>query len=189
MVVRKKRRVNRLRGQRTHGAGDTKNRRGGGCRGGRGKGGSHKHKFSKYYMFFGTERKQILPQRTVAAINIGQLQERLPALLAEGKAEKEGGGFVVDGHKVGFDKILSMGSVRERLVLRNIAASKKAREKIIAAGGIVEGTKQEEEAKKPEKRETETATKSAEKIGTESGAKTGGKKEAPAGGAKPKESK
>ncbi len=149
MVVRKRRRVNRLRGQRTHGAGDTKNRRGGGCRGGRGKGGSHKHKFSKYYMDFGTERKQVLPQRVVVAINIEQLQQRLPAFVAEGKAEKSGGFFVVDGHKAGIGKILSMGSLQEKLLLRNVTASKKAREKIIAAGGVIEEAAQEAEASEP----------------------------------------
>ena len=57
MVVRRRKKKNKLRGQRTHGGGGTKNRRGAGCRGGVGKAGSHKHKFSKYYVEFGIKKK------------------------------------------------------------------------------------------------------------------------------------
>ena len=57
MVVRKRRKVNKQLGERTHGHGDTKNWRGSGNRGGVGRAGSHKHKFSKYWMTFGIKRR------------------------------------------------------------------------------------------------------------------------------------
>ena len=53
MPERTRRKKNKLRGNRTHGKGNTKNHRGAGSKGGRGRAGSHKHKFSKYYKTFG----------------------------------------------------------------------------------------------------------------------------------------
>ncbi|MBN2066869.1 MAG: uL15 family ribosomal protein [Candidatus Diapherotrites archaeon] len=138
MVVRRRRKKNKVRGNRTHGKGDTKNRRGAGSRGGRGRAGSHKHKFTKYYGEFGTEKKKLREKTTVNAINLDQLQQQLPKMLAEKKAVKEGNSIVIDGNKIGFGKILSMGNLKEKLVARNIRASKKAMEKIEKAGGKVE---------------------------------------------------
>jgi len=146
MVVRKRKRKNKLRGQRTHGGGDKKNRRGAGCRGGRGRAGSHKHKYSKYYMVFGTEKKSVRAQGIVRAININQLVQRIPQWLADGRVERKGGALIVDGRKILFDKLLSRGDIAEKIVVFNMSASGKAREKVAAAGGSVE----EPGAEKPE---------------------------------------
>ncbi len=163
MAVRKRKRKNRYRGHRTHGAGNTKNRRGAGNRGGRGKAGSHKHKFNLYAGTFGTERPKLLPQSITRAINIDLVVQSLPKWIAEKKAEKTGEGIIIDGEKIGFDKILGKTNVlREKLIIKNLKASKKASERIIAAGGRIEA--EEETAEENEGNEEEgSAAEEAEK--------------------------
>jgi large subunit ribosomal protein L15 len=154
MVVRRSRKREKLRGQRTHGHGNTKNRRGGGSRGGRGQAGSHKHKFNQFFDFFGSERKRIKPKQETKAINLGQLVQQLPKLAELKKVEKRGNSFVIDGQKIGFDKILSMGIVQEKLVVKNMRVSKKAREKILKAGGKIEEWETGAKGKEAKKGET-----------------------------------
>ncbi len=163
MVVRKRGRRAKLLGSRTRGNGDTKNRRGAGSRGGRGLAGSHKHKFSKYYGKFGKEYKKVKPTKEVKALNIEQLVQAMPRLLAEKKAEKSGSFTVVDGQKIGFDKLLGKGNLNEKLSLKNLAVSKKAAEKVKKAGGkIAEAEEEELEAGKTEEVKEE-AKKTGEK--------------------------
>lgn len=138
MVVRRRKKINRLLGERTRGHGDTKNRRGAGSRGGRGLAGSHKHKFSKYAGKFGKEKKKVISGKRVKALNIEQVVQAMPRLLEEKKAVKEGNYVVVDGQLVGFGKLLSRGSPGQKWVLRNVRASKRAVEKVEKAGGSVE---------------------------------------------------
>lgn len=154
MVVRRSRKREKLRGQRTHGKGNTKNKRGGGSRGGRGQAGSHKHKFNQFFDFFGSERKKIKPKQETKAINLGQLVQQLPKLAGLKKVEKQGNSFVIDGQKIGFDKILSMGMVQEKLVVKNMRVSKKAREKILKAGGKIEERETSAKGKEAKKGET-----------------------------------
>jgi large subunit ribosomal protein L15 len=143
MTVRKRKRKNRYRGHRTHGAGNTKNRRGAGNRGGRGRAGSHKHKFNLYAGTFGTERPRLLPQSVTKAINIDFIVQSLPKWIAEKKAEKTGEGIIIDGQKIGFDKILGKTNVlKEKLVIKNLKTSKKASERILAAGGKIENAEE-----------------------------------------------
>ena len=66
VVRRRKKRVNKMLGQRTRGNGDTKRRRGAGSRGGRGLAGSHKHKYSKYAGKFGKEKKKVKDEEKYA---------------------------------------------------------------------------------------------------------------------------
>ncbi|MEM4256966.1 MAG: uL15 family ribosomal protein [Candidatus Diapherotrites archaeon] len=136
MVVRKRRKKNKLRGMRQHGAGDKKNRRGAGTRGGRGKAGSHKHKFSKYYTYFGVKitRK---PKKKMPALNLDQISNRLQEWVKEGKAKVEDGFYVLDGKKLGFGKVLSKGNLKEKLVVVNAKVSEKASEKILQSGGKI----------------------------------------------------
>jgi len=147
MVIRRKKKINRLLGKRTRGNGDTKNRRGAGSRGGRGLAGSHKHKFGKYAGKFGKEKRKVLSRKEVRALNIEQITQSMPMLLQEGKVVKEGDSFVIDGKAIGFDKLLSRGSIQEKWLVRNAKASKKAVEKVEKAGGIFEeplGTEDED---------------------------------------------
>lgn len=147
MVVRRDRKKIKLRGGRTHGGGNTKNRRGGGSRGGRGRAGSHKHKFSKYYLDFGVKRK-LKPKEhgSGAVINLCSLDKIVRGLLAEKKCGREAGMIVVDGRDAGIRKILGMGKTHEKVLLRNVEASRKAREAVEKAGGKVEGGGESTEA-------------------------------------------
>ena len=142
MVVRKRRKKEKLRGKRSHGKGNTKNKRGAGCRGGRGRAGSHKHKYTKYYKDFGTNKKLKI-KGAVLAINLSDLSQKLPKLLENNRVEKEGDAFVIDGNKIGYGKILGRGSLKEKIVVRNMEVSKKAAEIIESAGGKVEATEKE----------------------------------------------
>ena len=56
MVIRRDKKLKKYLGTRSRGAGNTKNRRGAGCKGGKGRAGSKKHKFQKYVKLFGTEK-------------------------------------------------------------------------------------------------------------------------------------
>ena len=145
MVIRKRKRVNRLLGQRTRGNGDTKNRRGAGSRGGRGHAGSHKHKYPKYHGKFGTEKRKVRSMKVIKAINIDQLIQQMPKLKTAEKIYSEGSMIVVDGNKIGFDKLLSNGNLTEKMIVRNMKASKKAVEKIEKAGGKFEEALEGEE--------------------------------------------
>lgn len=140
MVVRKRRKKNTLRGDRSHGKGDTKNKRGAGCRGGRGRAGSHKHKFTKYYKSFG-KHGTLKVKKTLIGINISDLVEKLPKLVSAKKVEQIKGAYIIDGNKLKFDKILGRGKLKEQLILKNIEVSKKAAEIIEKAGGKIEKPK------------------------------------------------
>lgn len=137
MVVRERKKKNKLRGQRTHGGGGTKNRRGAGSRGGVGKAGSHKHKFSKYYVDFGV-KKTLKAKPRGESISLGVIEENITNWVAKENAQKENDFIVIDGKKLGFYKVLSTGTIKEKIKLINAQASKKAIEKIESVGGKVE---------------------------------------------------
>lgn len=162
MVVRRRKKKNRLRGQRTHGKGNTKNKRGAGCRGGRGRAGSHKHKFSKYYMTFGVKRK-LKAKEKPKAINLDELSERLAKLGREKKVEKEGDYIVINGNTLPVSKILSTGLISEKILVKNLAVSKKAKEKIEKAGGKVEEEIKEKKTVQVENKEDVIEKENSEK--------------------------
>ena len=140
MVVRQRRKKNKLRGQRTHGAGDTKNRRGAGSRGGRGRAGSHKHKFSKYYADFGIKRT-LKAKPKQEALNLEEIQNNIEKWIANGVAVKENDLLVIDASKAGFAKVLGKGNVKEKIRIDNAEFSKKAAEKL----GVSEAGFEEDE--------------------------------------------
>ena len=109
MTVRRRRRVNKLRGKRFHGHGNTKNARGKGARGGMGRAGSHKHKFTSYWMTFGV-KVTLKPKPKPKALNLADFVRLLPKWIAEKRAERRGGQVLVDGKKVGIGKILGRGA-------------------------------------------------------------------------------
>ncbi len=134
MVVRHRRKKNKMRGNRTHGGGDTKNRRGAGGRGGVGKAGSHKHTFSKYWKTFGIKITLKAKPKGIA-INLEQLEQATTGK----KLAMENGMVVIDGKELGFGKLLGKGTIRDKLLVKNAKVSAKAAEKIAEAGGRVEG--------------------------------------------------
>jgi len=136
MVERQRRRKNKYRGQRTMGAGNTKNRRGAGCRGGRGAAGTNKHRFHSLGIIKPTLYRQKITHKKLEAVKLGALDSMLDKLVAKGKATKEGEKYIVD-KKSGFGKVLSFGEAKHKIILR-INAAKGAIDKIIKAGGKFE---------------------------------------------------
>jgi len=135
---RKRRKKNKLRGQRTMGAGSTKNRRGAGCRGGRGNAGANKHKFHSIGRL--KPRKYRLKADIKSReINLGQLSAKLEMLVMKGKVLREGDKYVVT-EKSGYGKVLSEGETDKKIILK-INASKSAIKKILAKGGKFEFAK------------------------------------------------
>jgi len=130
MVVRRK--AKRRRGERTY-HGMHKNWRGGGNRGGRGKAGRHKHKWSyvvKYEPdYFGKRGFKPPERKALRTINLKELDKMI----------KEG---IIKGDKVnlselGYDKLLGTGKINYPLVVEVKKASVKAIEKIEKVGGKV----------------------------------------------------
>lgn len=128
MVVRRSGKRKNRRGHRTyHGA--HKKWRGGGSRGGRGKAGGHKHKWS-YVVKYEPERfgklgfKRNIKEK-VNAINLYQIEE-----LARKENKKE-----IDVSALGFEKVLGSGKISTPLVVKAKVFSKSAIKKLENAGG------------------------------------------------------
>ena len=114
-------------GNRTFGGGNTKNRRGKGCRGGVGRAGWHKHNWLRTIK--SGEHKQLVHGFTsvrprLKAVTLGELSQGI----SEGKFK--GGVIVLKGVKV-----ISNGDLRHKVTVKATAFSKKAIDKIRAAGG------------------------------------------------------
>src|SRR3989338_1352593 len=102
MPVRFRKKITRQRGKRWHGWGAKKKHRGKGSRGGKGWGGSTKHKRSYVYTYapehLGYKGFHSLKKKE-RAINVGELEK----FLAEGKKE-------LDLNELGYGKLLSKGN-------------------------------------------------------------------------------
>jgi large subunit ribosomal protein L15 len=147
MVVRKRRKMRKFRGKRSYGYGSHKKHRGGGSRGGRGNAGMHKHKWSYTVKYepnhFGKRgfKRPIAAAKKVKAINLRHL-----GALAAGKKK-------IDLTKLGYNKVLGAGRIQTAMEVVAEAFSKKAIEKIEAAGGkavIFEKSKKETKEKEKE---------------------------------------
>ena len=143
----------RQRGSRTHGGGSHKNRRGAGHRGGRGRAGRDKHEFHNYEPIgkHGFKRPEG-SVRTVAEVNVRELDEDAALLAADGLAEADDGAYHIDARDVAEDvedadlvKVLGGGQVRQELHLVADAFSETAAELVAEAGGSVELTERGEE--------------------------------------------
>lgn len=140
MVVRKRKRMNKQLGKRTHGHGDKKNWKGKGVRGGLGRAGSHKHKFASYWDTFGV-KYTLKAKKKGDSMNIEEINRLLPEWMEKKKVEKKGDAIAIDGKKVGIAKVLGKGQVDQKWNLTNLTVAKIALEKIQAAGGTVEAIK------------------------------------------------
>ncbi len=137
----KKRKVRKQRGSRTHGYGRVSQHRGGGQRGGRGKTGSHKHKWTQTVNLPPKLREErgFQPPKgpVVNAINIGKLDEQVERLLEEKTAEKTKEGITVNLTQLGYEKLLGGGTVNHPLIVTVKSSSKSAAEKVEKAGGRI----------------------------------------------------
>lgn len=135
------RKVRKQRGSRTHGWGQVGQHRSGGSRGGRGKAGGHKHKWSyivKYEPdYFGKHGFHRPTTQTTETINVGELEELVGGLLINGKAAEEEGGVFIDLSLLGYDKLLGNGRATRPLIVKVGSSSGSAVRKIEEAGGRV----------------------------------------------------
>ena len=124
MVVRAKKRSRKYLGNRSWGAGNIKNRRGGGDRGGVGRGGV-KHKFSHKVVYekdtIGSHGFTPFRKRRLTEINLDSILQSV-----KGDSKE----ISLPGYKV-----LGGGSITSPLSIKAASFSKKAIEKIKAAGG------------------------------------------------------
>lgn len=130
----------KFRGSRTCGGGTSKNRRGAGNRGGRGKAGGCKHHFVRAlqrgysYGKHGFKRPaEVL--KDVSIVNVGELDELASYLVEEGLAEIKDGTCHINLETLGIEKVLGSGHVTRSLAVTSDEFSATAREKIENAGG------------------------------------------------------
>jgi ribosomal protein L15 len=135
MGERKRKKKNRLRGHRTHGQGDTKKNRGAGSRGGVGKAGSHKHKYSKYYGEFGGKKAMKPKGKWTNSVQLWRINQALPSLIETGEAKEEGGRIIVDCKKMGIGKIIGPGRIMDNVVFENVKLSKRLAEQVGGKSG------------------------------------------------------
>ncbi|AEA13572.1 MAG: uL15 family ribosomal protein [Thermoproteus sp.] len=148
MVRRFKPAIKYRRGTRTHGWGRVGQHRKSGSSGGKGMVGFHKHKWSfvmvhaeetSGWPFYGKHGFKQPKQISVEwrPINVGRLEELVEEMESRGAAVKEGGRYVVDLLKLGYNKLLGGGEVSRPLVVYTPVATRAAVEKIAKAGGEV----------------------------------------------------
>ena len=135
MTTRRKKKVTKQRGSKTHGWGSKKKHRGAGSRGGRGRAGLMKHKkswmVSNDPKHFGRAGFTIPEHTRVKAINLRDV-----AIISQRLGLKE-----FDASLYGFEKILSNGNLSlNGLLIKAKKFSAKIKEKIEKLGGkVVEG--------------------------------------------------
>jgi large subunit ribosomal protein L15 len=143
------RKVRKQRGSRTHGWGRVGQHRGVGMRGGHGKAGRKKHKWTyvvKYEPnYFGKHgfQRAWAPQPTT--MNVGEVDERVPQLLAAGIATQTADEISIDLDQLKVEKLLGSGEVYHPLQLRVKTWSRGAQRKIEQAGGMLTTTTATEE--------------------------------------------
>ena len=135
MVNRKGKRNRKFNGTRNHGKGNAKNRRGKGGKGGWGRAGMHKHRFTyvtryeRHWMHHGG-RFGFANQNAHAELPVINLYE-IDQLARSGKVEKREGKLTFDFE----GKVLGTGSITVPITVRALAFSEKAKEKLKACGG------------------------------------------------------
>ena len=140
MVVRRKKKILKRRG-RGAGYGGSKQHRGGGSRGGRGKAGLHKHKRMtaiKYMPDHFGKKGQRTPWKVITkmkAINIKDLDAMVDDLIKEKKIKEGKDGIKINISELGYEKLLGSGKVKHRLIVEAKYFSKNAIKKIEQANG------------------------------------------------------
>ncbi|MFQ6095235.1 MAG: uL15 family ribosomal protein [Candidatus Bathyarchaeia archaeon] len=129
------------RGSRTYGYGRVSQHRGIGQRGGHGKTGRRKHKWSyilRYEPDYFAKRGFKPPQgRDVDSINVGELDEQVRRLLKEKKAVRKRGAIYIDLDRLGYNKLLGRGQATHPLIIKVASHSDSAAEKITRAKGRI----------------------------------------------------
>ena len=135
------RKVRKQRGSRTHGWGPVGQHRGGGMRGGHGRAGRRKHKWTyviKYQPdYFGKHGFKRPWSHKPETMNVGELDEKVETLLASGLAEKVENGIAINLNDVGVEKLLGSGKVTHPLIVKAKSWSSAAAQKIEKTGGQI----------------------------------------------------
>jgi len=130
MVVRREKKHRRFRGRRTY-HGSHKKARGGGSRGGRGRAGLHKHKWSYVVKYepehFGKHGFKRPPEvvKEVKTVNLKELD----------RIAKEKNLDRLNVSELGYEKVLGTGKISRPLVVEAKIFSKQAVKKIEGSGG------------------------------------------------------
>lgn len=140
MTVRKIEKHRKFRGHRTyHGA--HRKWRGGGSRGGRGKAGGHKHKWSYVVKYdetrfgkHGFKRPQAVAVKS-RTINLNQIERMMDYFVEKKIAEKEGNAIKIDIEKAGYEKVLGGGKITRQMIVQAKYFSKQAEKKLEESGG------------------------------------------------------
>lgn len=140
MAFHKRRRLTRQRGSRTHGWGRL--HRGSGNKGGAGNAGSGKKADAKKPSYWDREfgKHGFIAHNSGPAdvvINVGDVAQHLPSWTVEKQATHAAGVYTVDLGKLGYTKLLSQGKASVKMKITIDYASKKAIDKVKAAGGDV----------------------------------------------------
>ncbi len=148
MVVRRRRKIRRQRGSRSHGWGKQKDHKGSGMRGGRGNAGLFSHRWIQVIKEAKKNRTKptgkygfLRPQQYLKkykTINVSQLNQSIDTLVDNGKATVKGGVYTVDLGALGIKKLLAQGEVTKKMNIVVELASERAVSKVEAAGGKVD---------------------------------------------------
>jgi large subunit ribosomal protein L15 len=135
------RKVRKQRGSRTHGWGQVGQHRGIGMRGGRGKAGRKKHKWTyvlKYEPnYFGKHGFQRSWANRPTTMNVGELDTQIEELMTNGVIQQEDTGYHINLDELGIGKLLGSGRVTKPLQITVKSWSATAAQKIEAAGGQI----------------------------------------------------
>jgi large subunit ribosomal protein L15 len=137
----RKRKLRKQRGSRTHGYGVVGQHRGGGQRGGKGKTGLSKHKWSYTIKYapnhYGKHGFFSPNKRVMKTINVGKLDEQVTKFLSDDMAKKSEDGIVIDLNELGYEKLLGKGKATHPFIINVKYVSKSAAQKIKGAGGRI----------------------------------------------------
>ncbi len=136
MVVRRRKKVRRLRGSKTHGWGGKKKHRGGGSQGGKGMSGMLKHKKSWMIKYEPDHFGRIgfkLPQPVARK----KEQEKAITLRDLDILARKIGKTEIDLPSLGYRKIISSGRLTQPLVIKCENVTERAKQKIEESGGKV----------------------------------------------------
>lgn len=141
MVVRKEKKSRKLRGSRYMGYGGAQHR-GSGQRGGFGKAGLHKHKWSyilkydrDYFGKHGFKTPKSVKEEDIP-INLLEL-EALVEKMCKDSVKMEEGKIIIDVTNFGYNKVLGKGKITKPIIVKAKKFTKKAIEKIKNAGGEI----------------------------------------------------
>jgi len=139
----KDRKVRRQRGSRTHGYGQVGQHRCRGGRGGTGKAGFDKHKWSYVLRYDPTywEKRGFVSARTlgktVHIINVGKLDDIVDKLESEKKLQMKEKKIFLDLESLGYDKLLGTGEISKSMLVKVASYSEAASRKLEEAGGEI----------------------------------------------------